>query len=369
MDRPVTQPIVPLHLLMVALLCTQFLVGCGSATRSVRNEKAEVKDLKAYRDVYVLAFDKDPRAVMPKVVAQFQAMGLNVNVVDSAKLSGAQGTGFVISAQGHVLTCAHLFKEEKAATLRIQGRRYEADLVTKDDDKDLALLKIRDVQAAAFAPLSFRSDGAYGIGADVFTIGFPLSNVLGSGIRYSRGTLSSMTGLRDDPKQLQFSAQIQPGSSGGPLFDKDGVVIGVIQQTLNPLRTLQQTGGALPQNVNFAIKTEIVLDYLRSTDKDLYAATQLNKGRGVEELQKSVVKVRAGLVTDEWETTPKLVARVSYQSIWDLWYRFRYFVVRVYDFDTQDLLLVAGQDRDNMISDEDVVIRDTFAQVRKILER
>jgi len=146
-------------------------------------------------------------------------------------------------------------------------------------------------------------------------------------------------------------------------------VLGVIQQTLNPLKMLEQTGGALPQNVNFAIKSDVVLDYLQTASKPLYQSLVFNKGYSVEEMQKSVARVRAGIISDEWEKTPKLVARVDYRSIWDLWYRFRFFVVRVFDFDSQELLFAAGQGRDNILSNEDKVIKDTFAEVRKALHR
>jgi hypothetical protein len=130
----------------------------------------------------------------------------------------------------------------------------------------------------------------------------------------------------------------------------------------------EQTGGQLPQNVNFAIKSEVVLEYLKK-NKGVYDSLQYDRGYSIEQLQKSVVRVRGGNITDEWEKKPKLVARVVYASIWDGWYRFRYFVVRVYDFDSQQLLFTAGQGRDNVISNEDVVITDTFAKVQKALHK
>jgi len=353
--------------LFCLLLAILFLSGCMSATKAVRNENVKIQD---YGDLYLIPPQKDPRDVLPKVIDEFKAMGFNVTVMDPKKpLEGAQGTGFVISAKGHVLTCAHVLHNEKAATLWISGVRYEADVVSQDSDKDLALLKIRKPEASDLTPLTFRNDKHYSLGADVFTIGFPLSSVLGSNARFTKGSISSTTGLKDDPNQIQVSAEIQPGNSGGPLFDKDGIVVGVVQQTLNPLKTLEQTGGALPQNVNFAIKGDVALDFLQKADKDIYRSMSFNKGYSFDEIQKSVVKVRSGIITEQWEKTPKLVARVDYNSRWDVWYRFTFFVVRVYDFDSHDLLFAAGQTRDNLISTEDVVIKDTFAEVRKMLHK
>jgi len=349
-------------LIGAALLC-----GCVSSAHLVKNESATVK--KDYGDLYFLAFKTDPRNVQPRAIKEFESMGFNVKVVPANQsIEGAQGTGFVISSNGQVLTCAHVIGDEKVATFWVSGVRYEADVVSTDKEKDLALLRPRKPIAPSVSALTFRRDQRYNIGADVSTIGYPLGNVLGTSVRYTKGSISATAGMQDDPKQLQISAQIQPGNSGGPLFDSEGVVIGVIQQTLNPVKIAQETGGALPQNVNFAIKSEVVLKYLQ-TDKAVYDSLAYDRGSSVESLQKSVVRVRAGIVSEEWEKKPKLVARVDYRSVWDVWYRFQFFVVRVYDLDSHQALFAAGQGRDNLISNEDVVIRDTFAEVRKALHK
>ena len=349
------------------LVAIPFFAGCASSTRIEKNESVKIQE---YGDLYFLSLAKDPRGVEPKAIAEFKSMGFNVKVIDPNKpIEGAQGTGFVISPNGHVLTCAHVLGDEKVATFWIAGIRYEADVVSADKDKDLAVLKSRTSLTPAAPVLSFRNDKNYGIGADVSTIGYPMGSVLGNSIRYTKGSISATSGLKDDPKQLQISAQIQPGNSGGPLFDKDGAVLGVIQQTLNPLKMLEQTGGALPQNINFAIKSDVALDYLKTADKALYQSLAFNKGYSVEDLQKAVVRVRAGIISDEWEKTPKLVARIDYMSFWDFWYRFRFFVVRVFDYDSQEMLFAAGQGRDNMLSNEDKVIKDTFVEVRKALHK
>jgi hypothetical protein len=201
----------------------------------------------------------------------------------------------------------------------------------------------------------------------VFTIGFPLSSVLGNSARFTKGSISSTNGLKDDPKQLQISAEIQPGNSGGPLLDKDGVVVGLIQQTLSPLNTLARTGGALPQNVNFAIKADVALDFLNLQHQDVFRMLSYDQAKSFEEVQKSVAKIRSGIVPPEQEQRPKLVARLQYASHWDMWYRFHYFVISLYDFDSHEPLLAAGQGRDNMVSTEEVVIKDTFTEIRKAL--
>ena len=120
-------------------------------------------------------------------------------------------------------------------------------------------------------------------------------------------------------------------------------------------KTLLTLAAGLMQTLEDKTYSEIIMSF--------------NKGYSFDEIQKSVVKVRSGIITEQWEKTPKLVARVDYNSRWDVWYRFTFFVVRVYDFDSHDLLFAAGQTRDNLISTEDVVIKDTFAEVRKMLHK
>lgn len=81
------------------------------------------------------------------------------------------------------------------------------------------------------------------------------------------------------------------------------------------------------------------------------------------------MKVRSGIIPAEINKKTLLVAKLEYQSIWDIWYRFKRFVIFFYDLDSQQILFAAGQGRDNVISNEDVVIRDTFRQIRDTLRK
>ena len=96
------------------------------------------------------------------------------------------------------------------------------------------------------------------LGEQVTTIGYPLTSMLGSSPKFAAGVVSSKSGFQDDPRSLQISAQVQPGSSGSPLFDSDGNVVGVVVATLDAAKAYQ-ISSAIPQNVNYAIKADYLL--------------------------------------------------------------------------------------------------------------
>ena len=104
------------------LLGIGLLQGCAS-TRVVKN--SDNKPIQNYTtDLYLIPPAKDPRKVVPVVVREFETMGFKVSLMTPDKPgAGSQGTGFVISSNGHVLTCAHVIGEEQTATVRISGPR------------------------------------------------------------------------------------------------------------------------------------------------------------------------------------------------------------------------------------------------------
>jgi serine protease Do len=97
------------------------------------------------------------------------------------------------------------------------------------------------------------------LGEQVSTLGYPLSPLLGSNPKFSEGVISSMSGLQNDPRLFQISAAVQPGSSGSPLFDHEGNIIGIVVASLDAAKVYQLTS-AIPQNVNWAIKSDYLLN-------------------------------------------------------------------------------------------------------------
>src|SRR6185437_7303219 len=89
----------------------------------------------------------------------------------------------------------------------------------------------------------------------------PLPGVLSSEGNLSAGILSATEGLENDARFIQISAPVQPGNSGGPLFDSSGHVIGVVEAKLDALKIAELTGD-IPQNVNFAVRLSEIRKFL-----------------------------------------------------------------------------------------------------------
>jgi S1-C subfamily serine protease len=174
------------------------------------------------------------------------------------------GTGFCVHPDGYVLTNHHVIEGAREILARSPRQRCALEPVFSDPTNDLALLR-------AAAPLAgvatFRDGPQARLGEAVIVVGYPLGGLLGSGPQVTTGNVSSLIGLGDDTRSLQFTAPTQSGNSGGPLLDGDGAVVGVVSSKLNVVRVHEMTGD-IPQNVNFAIKAALARGFLEAAGVD-----------------------------------------------------------------------------------------------------
>jgi hypothetical protein len=114
-----------------------------------------------------------------------------------------------------------------------------------------------------------------------------LFGFLASTVSLSEGIISSLAGLHDDSRYLQISAPVQPGNSGGPLLDTSGHIVGIVSGKLDAM-LVQNYVGDIPQNVNFAIKSDVAKAFLASrgikyetagSEKQLSAADVADQAR------------------------------------------------------------------------------------------
>jgi S1-C subfamily serine protease len=179
----------------------------------------------------------------------------------SAKSSGGgkTGTGFAISPSGHIVTNNHVISGcgeihgnltgEAPVTLRV---------VSADKSNDLALLQGPAASLKEFARIR---DNSIRSGDSVVAIGFPYHGLLSSDFTVTTGIVSSLSGMMNDSRLLQITAPVQPGNSGGPLLDTSGQIVGVVSSKLDGIRFASVTGN-IPENINFAIKTGALRDFL-----------------------------------------------------------------------------------------------------------
>jgi S1-C subfamily serine protease len=126
-----------------------------------------------------------------------------------------------------------------------------------------------------------RQDAAPRLGEPVAVIGYPLVNILSAQPNVSFGHVNSTVGVKGNPAQMQIDVPIQRGNSGGPVLDAAGNVIGIVVSKLDALKLAKSTGD-LPQNINFAIRGDVVRSFLEAQNVDFTASSASSKLENTE---------------------------------------------------------------------------------------
>jgi len=160
------------------------------------------------------------------------------------------GSGFVISASGHVITNYHVVGKSRELLVIVSGKEYRAHVVRSDPGRDVALLKLN--QKFDAKPLLINPNGV-SLGEEIYVVGTPLDERLDFSI--SRGIISARRS-EDERNFYQTDAAVNPGNSGGPVFNASGNVIGI---TVAGFFT--SDGGS--KNINYVIPINDALDALQ----------------------------------------------------------------------------------------------------------
>lgn len=158
------------------------------------------------------------------------------------------GTGWMLN-KGYVVTNHHVANNARTIVLKFmrgdQMLEYAGEVAAMDEEHDIAIIKINDSKFNGFGTLPYAVKTSLAdVGESVFVLGYPLTTTMGDEIKLTTGIISSHSGFEGNKAQYQISAPIQPGNSGGPLFDDDGNVVGIVNA--------KHTGA---ENVGYAIKT------------------------------------------------------------------------------------------------------------------
>ena len=135
------------------------------------------------------------------------------------------GTGFLIDGKGFIVTNAHVVDGSQAIVLQNnKGQEFRASIIHINKENDIAILKIvdEDFKFHSSLPYSFKRNGAE-LGEPLFTLGYPREEIV-----YNEGYMSALTGFNGDTLSCQIGVSANPGNSGGPVFNRNGEVIGII---------------------------------------------------------------------------------------------------------------------------------------------
>ena len=199
----------------------------------------------------------------------------------------SSGTGFLVSDH-HIVTNAHVVDDTEIVTVTPRGLPpFTARVIARNEDADIALLYADDMPEGLHQVV-FRSSPSMQLGEQVFVFGFPLADQLSSGGNLTQGVISAHLGGFDNLTEFQMTAPIQPGSSGSPVFDAAGFLVGMATWTVVDT-----------QQANMAVRGSIVRIFLDANDVD-YRHGTLDEERSTSEIGSFVrdVTVRLTVTTD-----------------------------------------------------------------------
>ena len=184
----------------------------------------------------------------------------------SADTDGAlgNGTGFLIDERGFLVTNDHVIKDARyiEVEFNIDGivKTYPAKVVARDEAKDLAIIRIisNDYDKINMLPYSI-ADQTIAVGSEVFTLGYPEALVtMGKEVKLTDGKISALSGFRNDKSVYQTTIPARGGNSGGAVFDRTGNIVGVLSSGLKD-----------SNSYSYVIKSSVLLDFIRSFNKDI----------------------------------------------------------------------------------------------------
>jgi|APSaa5957512535_1039671.scaffolds.fasta_scaffold71158_1 S1-C subfamily serine protease len=261
---------------ILILLASLLVVGCaGTGGALVRSTQVLPSDTTFYFNEGLSSID--PLGISLEIENWLKSRNYKVVVtrkpfsqidVPESTPSGGTGTGFFVSRDGLFITNSHVVQGGSSFLVRTtDGSIHNASLVTNDPDNDLALLRV-DATLSQYFSLS--DSNAIRVGEEVHTIGYPMTDVLGVSPRVTKGIINATVGLDNNPSSFQFSAQVQPGNSGGPVLNNQFLVTGITTSRLNDAFSIERYG-VVPQDVNFGKKANYIKLLIESSGVDTTA--------------------------------------------------------------------------------------------------
>jgi len=164
------------------------------------------------------------------------------------------GSGFLVDGKGYLVTNAHIIRSSRnIAVINNKGEEFKAIVLKTDNARDIAILKIVDKDFKPFlsVPYGFIKTST-DMAEPIYTLGYPRNDIV-----YSEGYLSATTGFNGDTLSCQLGIAANRGNSGGPVFNHDGEVIGIIS-----------TKEIKAEGVAFAIQSKYIIEAINDLKND-----------------------------------------------------------------------------------------------------
>ena len=197
---------------------------------------------------------KRPKITTQKRPAQKKTLPSNKELITIGS-----GSGFYINKQGYALTNDHVVSICRQSVSIIDGKEILFRVIGADKANDIAIIKA-DTKPSNY--IKINTDGAK-LGENIVAVGYPLAGRLSDSVKITKGIVSSLTGLNNNIGQIQIDAALQPGNSGGPVLNEDGVLVGMASAGLNKL-LMAKEAKYIPENVNFAVASPIIVNVLKN---------------------------------------------------------------------------------------------------------
>jgi serine protease Do len=187
--------------------------------------------------------------------------------IDPKATPKSGGTGFLIDAQGYLITNAHVLKGKTIIATNDKGQQFLARVCMKDEIRDIAVLKIDDKDFKPYGALPYSIGRSVNLAEPIYTMGYPKDEIV-----YGEGYLSSITGYKSDTLTYQISIAADHGNSGGPILNKNGDVIGIL--------TDKSEGGSV-----FAVKSLYIFKAVDNLKKEAdFADIKLTSNNTIKNL-------------------------------------------------------------------------------------
>jgi serine protease Do len=198
-----------------------------------------------------------------KYPATAQMAAIDRELLIDRKKAVTTGTAFYINQSGQMITAAHVLRDCLVLEAQKDGVVLPLKPAASSNLLDLAVV---DSGKPTDHALPLRIDQTITLGEGVTNVGYPLQGLLADSPNLTRGNVSARAGMKGSVGLFQFSAPIQPGSSGGPVVSDGGELLGITVSSLNAAALIKD--GLLPQNVNFALEAKYAAMFLRDSHID-----------------------------------------------------------------------------------------------------